>query len=665
MKAAQRTFFAACWVGAAGFVTAETSGGFDFAATPPSLTFHGAVGEPTATQSVTIAASAGNTGTVTFTGCTFGGSHPASFSFSPAPTFPLNVAAGASINLPIRFIATALGPRNASFSCESANGTAVGGSFPISLNGTGVINTLTTTPALNFPATLLGTTSAPLNVTATAGAGNTGNVTITSCTIGGTHAGDFIQAPPVTNISISPGASVLVPVTFSPAAGDARNATLTCNLTNGPVSTFTVALTGTGTTPAQTTARVSVASGGVQGDGHSYAGPLSADGRHVVFVSRADNLAPGDVNGMDDVFVHDRQTNQTQRVSVMPGGSGGFGPSFGGALSADGRHVAFVSSDDTLVSGDTNNLADVFVHDRQTNQTQRVSVASGGGQASGPSFSVALSADGRHVAFTASASNLVAGDTNVSNDVFVHDRQTGQTQRVNVRSDGGEAFGTTFDPGISADGRYVTFASDAFNLVLDDSNGEADVFVRDRQTNQTQRVSVSSGGGQANFGSGQPSLSADGRYVAFASLANDLVPGDTNGMMDVFVHDRWTGQTQRISQSMSAGPANGPSTEPMLSADGRHVAYASDASNLVPNDTNGETDVFVHDRQSGQTERASVVTGGWEAGEPSWEPYISADGRHVAFSTAGILVADDTNDSIDVYVRDRGPQDVLFSDGFE
>lgn len=224
-----------------------SAGTFNYAATPASLSFNGVVGAPTATQNVTIAAQAGNTGPVTFSACTFGGANPGDYSLSPSPAFPLNVAAGGSVNLPIAFTAGALGARNATFSCTTANGTAVGGSFPITLNGTGVTNTLTTTPAtLNFPGTLQGSTSAPLNVTAAAGAGNTGNVTITSCAISGANAGDFAQTPAIANVTVAPGASANVPVTFTPGGVGSRTATLTCNLTNGPAATFTTTLNGEG-----------------------------------------------------------------------------------------------------------------------------------------------------------------------------------------------------------------------------------------------------------------------------------------------------------------------------------------------------------------------------------------------------------------------------------
>ena len=654
------------WAGTAPVVQAR--GAFDYTVAPSALSFHGAFGVPSPTRNVTLSAPVDNAGAVVFSGCIFGGSNAGDFAMAPAPGYPLSVAAGASVHLPVRFTAGALGSRTATLTCQSMNGTSVGGSFPVTLNGTGVINTLDTPPTLAFDETPFGSVSAPLNVIASAGAGNTGNVTITACSIGGVHALDFLQVPAAMNLVVAPGASVGLPVIFAPTEVGMRTATLTCTMNTAPSVTFDVALSGITTMPAQTTVRVSVASGGAQGDDESTHGSISADGRLVAFASDAANLVPGDVMDSADVFVHDRQTIQTQRVSVSTSGASGFDPSFYPSISADGRHVAFLSAVDSLVPVDSNGLVDVFVRDRQTGQTERVSVASSGAQATGSSFTTAISADGRHVAFSSSASNLVPADTNFANDVFVHDRQTRQTHRVSISSGGGEAFGSSARPALSGDGRFVAFESSAWNLAADDSNGADDVFVHDRQTGQTQRVSVPNGGVHANNWSRHASISADGRYIAFESAADNLVPGDNNLAPDVFVHDRGTGRTLRMSVSTSGIPTNGPSHAPSISASGRHVAFVSDASNLAPDDTNATSDVFVRDRHFAQTERASVSTGDWDGGGESWAPSISADGRHVAFTSLGTFVAADTNGVADVYVRDRGDlamQDRLFRSGFE
>ncbi len=298
---------------------------------------------------------------------------------------------------------------------------------------------------------------------------------------------------------------------------------------------------------------VSVSSDGAHGNGRSYEPSISADGRYVAFESDATNLVPGDTNGSNDIFVHDRQTGVTERVSVSSDGAQGNQYSYYPFISADGRYVAFESRATNLVPGDTNISYDVFVHDRQTGVTERVSVSSGGTQGKNNSQHPAISADGRYVAFMSYASNLVPGDTNGTYDVFVRDQQTGVTERVSVSSDGTQGNSISYAPSISGDGRYVALSSYASNLVPGDTNGTSDIFVRHRQTGVTERVSVSSGGTQGNGDSRVPAISADGRYVAFESDASYLVPGDTNGAWGVFVRDRWgLARTKALSDGIGA-----------------------------------------------------------------------------------------------------------------
>jgi len=411
-----------------------------------------------------------------------------------------------------------------------------------------------------------------------------------------------------------------------------------------------------------TTTRVSVASDGSQGNSNSYYPSISADGRYAAFHSDASNLVSGDTNGEEDVFVHDRQTGQTTRVSVASDGSQGNDDSGCLSISADGRYAAFHSDASNLVSGDTNDARDIFVHNRQTGQTARVSIASDGSQGNDDSSYTythrsrpSISTDGRYVVFQSWASNLVSGDTNSKADVFVHDQQTGQATRVSMASDGTQGNSNSYYPSISADGRYVAFDSYASNLVTGDTNSKWDIFVHDRQTGQTTRVSVASDGSQGNSDSYYPSISANGRYVAFRSDASNLVSGDTNDERDVFVHDRQTGQTTRVSIASDGSQGNSDSWSPSISADGRYVAFQSGASNLVSGDTNGRCDIFVHDRQTGQTARVSMASDGTQGNSDSFYPSISADGRYVVFqSWASNLVSGDTNSMRDVFVHDRG-----------
>jgi Tol biopolymer transport system component len=407
---------------------------------------------------------------------------------------------------------------------------------------------------------------------------------------------------------------------------------------------------------AQTTTRVSVGPAGVQALAASSDPSISSSGRYVVFTSAAANLVTGDTNAASDVFVRDRPLGTTERASVGLGGLQANAASRLPAISADGRYVAFASTATNLVTGDTNAFEDTFVRDRQSGTTERVSVDSSraqGNNASSPTRPD-ISADGRYVAFASLASNLVTGDTNAFADVFVRDRQSGTTERVSVDSVGAEGNGPSDFPSISADGRYVAFRSGASNLVPGDTNLWTDIFVHDRQTGTTVRASVDSSGVQGNNSSDAPSISADGRYVAFLSESTNLVPGDTNGYQDIFVRDLQSATTERASVDSTGVEADFVSLAPRISADGRHVAFTSYSDSLVPGDTNGSSDIFVRDLQNGTTERASVDTAGAEANNASSSSSISSDGHYVAFvSSATNLVSGDTNGFADVFVRDR------------
>jgi hypothetical protein len=418
---------------------------------------------------------------------------------------------------------------------------------------------------------------------------------------------------------------------------------------------------------AATTIRVSVSSKGTQvTSGFNFSQSpraISANGSVVAFSSSASNLVSGDTNGVADVFVNDRGTKKpsTTRVSVASDGTQANGDSGSTSVSGDGRLVAFVSGASNLASGDTNGVADVFVHDRVTNSTTRVSVASDGTEANAESAFVGapqLSADGRFVAFESFASNLILGDTNGMLDIFVHDRQTGTTTRMSVASDGTEANNQSLTPAISGDGRFIAFWSTASNLVPGDTNpcpfSCSDIFVHDQQTGTTTRVSVASDGAQADGGSESPAISADGRFVAFESVASNLVPGDTNGAFDVFVHDRQTGAVTRASVASDGTQADNTSRSASISTDGRFVTFHSFATNLVQPDTNPDFDIFVHDQQAGTTTRANVASDGTQANSSSVRPSISGDGRFVSFdSTASNLVPGDTNGIGDVFVHQQ------------
>jgi len=423
------------------------------------------------------------------------------------------------------------------------------------------------------------------------------------------------------------------------------------------------------------TERVNVSTTGEQANGMTFRGPMSASGRFVAFSSTATNLVPEDHNGVEDVFVRDRELNDTIRVSIATTGEEANGPSYLPLLSGDGRLVAFRSVATNLDPAGSQEVEGFFVHDLITGFTERIALGPTGENPSRPRSGSrrevcdrwcvnAVSGDGSAFVFTSRGSRLVAGDRNGARDVFV--RAQGRTTRVTV-GPMGEADGPSEGSSISADGRFVAFRSFASNLVRRDTNRVPDLFVRDRVRGVTKRVNVSTAGEEANRETFRPMLSADGRFVGFRSVATNLVPGDSNRALDVFVHDRATGKTKRISIATDRTQANARGmsalvrhtlfmSRPFLSRHGRFAAFTSRAPNLVRRDTNGHGDVFVHDLETRETVRVSVSDRGGEAMSDSRVTGISADGRVVGFmSAASNLVVRDTNGRRDYFVRVATP----------
>ncbi len=352
-------------------------------------------------------------------------------------------------------------------------------------------------------------------------------------------------------------------------------------------------------------------------------------------------------------------TAGAQSSGIELGSAGWRGPagnaaSSGPSLSADGRFVAFFSSASDLVRGDTNETRDVFVRDRSTGLTERVSVSDTGAQANGPSQTsgdnVSISADGNVVAFDSTASNLVPNDRNRQADVFVRLRAEATTELISVSSSGEQGNGASTNAAVDGSGRWVVFQSQATNLVPGDRNGVSDVFLRDREAGTTERVC---GSIEPNGPSSQAAISADGQIVAFVSAATNLVEHDTNGQLDVFVCDRRTGRIELVSRNARGELGNGDSILPALSADGRFVAFKSLASNLVDDDRNGTVDVFVRDRLAGTTQRVSVSFLGRDANGTSYAPAIDCSGRFVAFgSEANNIFREDFNQLPSMFLRD-------------
>ncbi len=385
--------------------------------------------------------------------------------------------------------------------------------------------------------------------------------------------------------------------------------------------------------------RISVDSVGTQANGSSRRGSISGDGRFVAFESDATNLA----DGAGGLFLKDRQTGAVTRISAD-----GENPS----VSNDGRFVAYESFATALIGEDTNGVYDVFVYDRQSGVTTRVSVDSAGAQANGGSTNPSISGDGRFVAFQSDAANLVSGDENGVADIFVHDNQTGTTERISRTSDGAGANARSFDPSISSDASVVAFTSNATNLDGNDTNNKPDIFVRTRSNGQTLRVSINSSGFGADGGGSHSAISGDGRYVVFLSDSGNLDPraNDYRGKDLVYVHDRQIGQTT-LASVYSDGTilTIGLLDQPTISKDGRYVAF----SFYDKGNNNGIMNIWARDLQTG----ASIgVTGG---NASSGAPSLSADGKVVAFdSGASNLVSGDTNGVSDVFVREvvYGPE---------
>jgi Tol biopolymer transport system component len=401
--------------------------------------------------------------------------------------------------------------------------------------------------------------------------------------------------------------------------------------------------------------RVSEIADGIGGNNSSFSPYISGDGRYVAYSSFASNFAPDDGNNTNDIFVQDRKLGTTEIISVDEDGNEGNSGSDGPAISDNGRFVAYYSRASNLVPNDANgNEPDIFIHDRKTDTTEIISLAGDGSAGNGASFSPDISAGGRYVVYESDSSNLVPGDGNGTFDVFLYDRKKGSTERISVSSLGDEATGDSFQASLSSDGRYVTYTSFASDLVSGDSNDTADVFVFDRKRGTTELVPVSSDGGAGNDASISSAISANGRFVTFYSYASNLVPGDNNSLLDVFVHDRKLGTTERVSVASNGAEGNGESYQASISDDGRFVTFLSNATNLVPSDNNGTWDVFIHDRRKDTTTLLSQGIDGTSGNGDSDDPSISANGKHVVFTSAAPdLVLGDDNALPDVFVASR------------
>lgn len=418
---------------------------------------------------------------------------------------------------------------------------------------------------------------------------------------------------------------------------------------------------------------LSITTAGVTANGASDHPSISADGRYVVFDSDASNLVSGDTNGLKDIFLVDRQSGSIVRISVGASGQEANGASSNPSISASGRHIAFVTTANNLISSETGSQSRVLVYDRATATLTRVSVNNSGTQVAGNSYRPVLSWDGRYVAFSSMATDLVGGDTNMVLDVFVHDRDpdangsfegNGTTERVSLDTGATQRSIASDYPSISADGRYVAYASGM------------EVYVFDRNTDTSERVSVGLSGAASNGVSTYTSMSADARYVAFVSQATNLVSSDTNAAVaDVFVADRNTGTIIIGSRSNSGVQVNVASSYPVLSADARYLGFLAASTAFATREISapvyidavssatgggggsGETTVthaYRRDLVSGTTVRVSASAGGTAASASTGSLALDSDGTYVVFGStaANIVCTTDSNSLSDVFIRD-------------
>ena len=413
---------------------------------------------------------------------------------------------------------------------------------------------------------------------------------------------------------------------------------------------------------------------GVQANDLSANPSTSADGRFVAFVSLADNLVADDTAGNVNVYVHDRQTGQTTLISRATDTTpAGFSNS--PSISADGRYVAFESVAANLVDDDGNGTTDIFVYDRVMDRMTLVTRHSDGTQANSWSIHPAISGNGQFVTFASTADNLVDGEAMCCMQVYLHNLQTGKTSLVSQNAKGKPGYDDSTYPALSADGRYVVFESGATNLVDErDENGGgvmgSDVFVYDIQTAEISRISHHTDGTQGDSASVLSNISADGQFVSFQSFATNLIDQDLNGVADIFVHDRKTGETMLVSRHSDGTIADSWSSSNAISGDGRFVVFESWASNLVDDDENEAVDIFFHDRSTGSTVLVSRHSNGTQGNNGNQTQLsvpsvaVSAFGEVIIFeSYATNLIDNDLNGAGDIFAHVTGieaPSSILF-----
>lgn len=392
-------------------------------------------------------------------------------------------------------------------------------------------------------------------------------------------------------------------------------------------------------------------------NGESHSSSVSKDGKYIVFWSQASNLVANDTNGEADIFVRDVANNSTTRVSVASGGTQANRPSANPKISSDGRYVVFESTASNLISSDANSdTSDIFIHDRQTGATELVSKNTSGVQANtnGSSYEPDISRDGRYVVFSSAANNFDPDAYFINGlKIYVRDRKLNTTTLVSKADDGTiQTSGhSSYGPTISCDGARVAFTTTASNLTANDTNGYSDVFLVDRVGGH--KIYNVTEGGNAPTGN-RPSVACDGSTVVFASTASNLISGDTNGVSDVFTYSVTTGAKERISVNSSGSQVSGMSDNPSISSNGKCVTFASHATDLAGGNDNIK-EVFVRNLLTGTTELVSRRTTQLSVYE-SDRPEISDNGKYISYDSPDALEASDSEGTRDIYRSETGAQ---------
>ncbi|MAW59254.1 MAG: hypothetical protein CMJ94_00305 [Planctomycetes bacterium] len=402
------------------------------------------------------------------------------------------------------------------------------------------------------------------------------------------------------------------------------------------------------------TRRVNVNSLGALGDRGSSDVRISADGSCAVFSSDALNL-DGAPSGFGDVYLHDLLLHRTERVSLTDGGGLANKLSELPRVSGDGQRVAFVTYADNLVAGDTNSARDVYLRDRAAGSTQRISLSTSGEQSNNDSYVAGLSADGRYVLFSTRSAKMHP-DGNTRNHFYLRDTLNGTTTRTTETSLGAAANQDCRHGFLSAQADWVVFSTISTNLPGGAGNSRDDVYIRNLNTGVTEWISSTSTGGEPNSHCRYPSVSADGRWVVFQSAATNLVPGDTNGVSDIFLRDRQTGSITRISQRWDGSEAARECLSPRISEDGNTIVYQTTDPSIVPGDNNNAGDVFAYSRVTGLTQNVNLGSGGVFGNDSASDASISADGNRIAFaSCSSNLIGGTTMLNGGLFVHTRTP----------